>query len=178
VGQADTKLTELRPEASISAPAELKTSEDTLSAMKQNLDGGEYQAVIDAVPQFNEQVKTLQDAMVAKQTVAAAASQEWTTLNTEVPKSLEAIQARVDSLKPNALPKDVTREELQTAKTELETIKVTWTEATSAASAGDSVAAAEKGRTVAAKAEELKNALGMNEQLASAAPAPPAQSAQ
>lgn len=178
VGQADGMVTKLRPEASVTAPEELKVVEGTLATMKQDFNERDYKPVVDAVPQFNQQLRTLEDAMATKQTAAAAATQEWSTLNSEVPKSIEAIQARVDSLRPNALPKDVTKEELETAKTELETIKVTWTEATNAASAGDPAAAAEKGRTVAAKAEELKSSLGMNEQLASAAPAAPAQTAQ
>lgn len=178
VGQADGMVTKLRPEASVTAPEELKVVEGTLATMKQDFNERDYKPVVDAVPQFNQQLRTLEDAMATKQTAAAAATQEWSTLNSEVPKSIEAIQARVDSLRPNALPKDVTKEELETAKTELETIKVTWTEATNAASEGDPAAAAEKGRTVAAKAEELKSALGMNEQLASAAPAAPAQTAQ
>jgi hypothetical protein len=74
----------------------------------------------------------------------------------------------VESLKPAALPKDVTTEELTTAKTDLESMKSTWAEATAAASAGHTTEAAEKGRTVLAKAEELKASLGMNETLASA----------
>jgi hypothetical protein len=55
-------------------------------------------------------------------------------------------------------------------------MKATWTEATAAAAAGDAQAAADKGRTVQAKAEELKTELGMNPTLASATPppAPPA----
>ena len=178
VGQADGMVTRLRPEASVTAPEELKVVEGTLATMKQDFNEHDYKPVVDAVPTFNQQLRSLEDAMATKQTAAAAATQEWSTLNTEVPKSIEAIQARVDSLKPNALPKDVTKDELETAKTELETIKVTWTEATNAANAGDPAAAAEKGRTVAAKAEELKSSLGMNEQLASAAPAAPEQSAQ
>jgi hypothetical protein len=74
----------------------------------------------------------------------------------------------VDSLKPAALPKDVTKEELATAKTELETVKSTWAEAIAAASAGNTTEATDKGRIVQAKVEELKNSLGMNEVLASA----------
>jgi hypothetical protein len=62
----------------------------------------------------------------------------------------------------------VTKEEFETAKTELETVKTTWAEATAAASAGHTSEATDKGRIVQAKVEELKNSLGMNEQLASA----------
>ena len=90
-----------------------------------------------------------------------------------MPKTVEAVQARVDSLKPNALPKDVTQDEVETAKKELETAKATWDEATKAANAGNPAEARDKARVVQAKMEELKNSLGMNEQVASNTPASP-----
>jgi predicted nucleic acid-binding Zn-ribbon protein len=168
VGQADGAVSKVKEEAATIAPAELKAAETTLAHMKQSFDARDYQVVVDEVPKFNQQMKTLEDAMASKRTAAAAATQEWATLNTAVPKAVEEIQARVDSLKPNALPKDVTKEELATAKTDLETMKATWAEATAAASAGNALEATDKGRSVQAKAEELKNSLGMNETLASA----------
>jgi hypothetical protein len=171
VGQADGALAQVREQAVTTAPEELKAAEGTLAHMKKSFDERDYKVVVADVPQFNTQMKTLNEAIVSKTAANAAATQEWTTLNTEVPKSIEAIQARVDSIKPNALPKDVTKEELDTAKTELETIKTTWAEATAAAGTGDTATATDKGRIVQAKTEELKNSLGMNEQLASTAPA-------
>jgi hypothetical protein len=89
---------------------------------------------------------------------------------------VEAIQVRVDALSGSKLPKEITKETFETAKTELETMKATWAEATAAATAGDTQVAADKGRTVQAKGEELKNQLGLNPTLASATPpsAPPA----
>jgi hypothetical protein len=168
VGQADGAVSKIREEAAVIAPAELKAAEGTLAHMKANFDNRDYKVVVADVPRFNEQMKTLEDAMASKQTAAAAAQTEWTTLNQEVPKAVEAVQARVDSLKPNALPKDVTKEEFDTAKTELEAAKATWAEATAAATAGNPVEATDKARIVQAKVEELKNTLGMNETLASA----------
>ena len=168
VGQADGAVSKVRAEAAPIAPDELKAAEATLAHMKQSFDSHEYKAVVADVPKFNEQMKTLEGAIESKQTVVAAATQEWSTLNAEVPKSVEAIQARVDSLKPGALPKEVTKESLETAKTELETLKATWAEATAAASAGNTVEATDKGRIVQAKTEELKNKLGMDETVASA----------
>ncbi len=168
IGQAEGRMGTVQEQAARTAPAELKAAENTLAHMKQNFDARDYDVVIADVPQFNAQIKTLEEAMASQLTAEAAATQEWSMLNEEVPKSVEAIQARVDSLKPTALPKDVTKEELESAKIELETMKATWTEATEAAVAGNTVEATEKGRMVQAKAEELKNQLGMNETLASA----------
>jgi hypothetical protein len=168
VGQAEAGFNKAKEEAAIIAPTELKAAETTLTHMKKNFDEREYKTVVADVPQFNAQMKTVHEAVAAKQTVEAAAAVEWSTMNEALPKEVEAIQARVDSLKPAALPKDVTKEELETAKTELETVKTTWAEATAAASAGHTSEATDKGRIVQAKVEELKNSLGMNEQLASA----------
>ena len=169
VGQADGAVSKLREEAAVIAPDELKVTESTLAHMKSNFDDRNYKVVVADVPKFNEQMKTLEDAIASKQTAAAAAQTEWATLNEEVPKAVEEVQARVDSLKPNALPKDVTQDELDTAKTELEAAKATWADAIAAATAGNPVEATDKARIVAAKVEELKNTLGMNETLASAA---------
>lgn len=178
VGQAENALNEVRGDASVAAPNELKAADTTLTHMKQNFDQREYKVVIADVPQFNNQMNAIKTAVETKQNGDLAATQEWTTLNTEVPKAVEEIQAKVDSLKPNALPKDVTKDELETAKQDLETMKATWTEATTAANNGDLVAATEKGRTVQAKAQELKSSLGMNEQLASISNAPAGTAAQ
>jgi len=168
VGQANSAISTVKDLAAYTAPAELKAVEATLAHMQQSFDARDYQVVVDDVPKFNAQLDTLKAAMASKQDVVVAASQEWSTLNEEVPKSVEAIQARVDSLKFEALPQDVTQEVLETAKTELETLKTTWAEASVAASAGNTIEAADKGRNVQAKAEELKNQLGMNETIASA----------
>ena len=164
IGQAENVITQVRDEATMTAPAEFKAAETTLAEMKQNFDNREYQAVLDEVPQFNAQIETMKSAAETNQLAAA----EWTVLNGEVSKSIEEIQARVESIKPNALPKNVTKDELETAKADLETMKATLNEASAAAEASKPQEALEKGRSLQAKAEELKTLLGMNEQLASA----------
>ena len=99
---------------------------------------------------------------------ARSAVREWQTLNAQVPKAVEEIQARVEKLKPEKLPKDVTKEELESAKADLETMKATWAEAQQLAQNANPIEATEKARTVQAKAAELKSSLGMEPQVASA----------
>jgi len=170
IDQAEASVEKVRPDASVNAPEQLKPVESTLAEMKRNFDEGEYKAVNNQLPQLNEQYRTLVETMNAKQAENDAAIQEWGTLNAEVPKSVEAVEARVNSLKPNALPKDVTSDELETAKKELETVKATWSEAEQAAQSGRPAEARDKARTVQAKLEELKSSLGMNEQVAGTTP--------
>ena len=176
VTQADAALSPMRDDASKFAPDELKAADATLTKMKDSLAKEDYKAVVADVPQFNTQVKTLQESVVQKQTLAAAAQNEWDTLNRDVPKAVEAVQTRVDSLKGTKLPKEISKENYEAAKTDLEALKATWTEATTAAAAGDPATAADKGRTAAAKVEEIKTELAMNPAVASSAPSmtPPA----
>jgi len=161
-------MTNVKDEAATTAPHELKTAQETLDHMKQNLADHEYKLVTADVPKFNEQFVALKTAMEQNKDRVQAAVTEWQTLNAQVPKTVEEIQKRVDSLKPEKLPKDVTKEEFETAKADLETLKSTWAEATALAQNANPIEAAEKGRTVQAKAEELKTSLGMNPQVAQA----------
>lgn len=162
--QADGALAGVRDEAATTAPHELKAAQDTYAHMKQSFDSKEYDAVKADVPKFNEQMKTLQDAMTENQGKVQAAVQEWQALNTQVPKTVDEIQARVDKLKPEKLPKDVTKEALESAKADLETMKATWAEAQQLAQNANPIEATEKARAVQAKAEEVKSALGMESQ--------------
>jgi hypothetical protein len=169
IAQADASVEKVRPDAQVYTPGELKPVEATLAHMHQNFDQREYKAVKQELPQLNAQYKTLVEAISAKQAENAAIIQEWSTLNNEVPQTVEAVQARVDSLKPGALPKGVTAEELANAKKELEAAKATWDEATKAANAGKPAEARDKARVVQAKMEELKQSLAMDERVASTA---------
>ncbi len=168
VAQADGAMANVKDEAATSAPHELKTAQETLDGMKNNLAAKKYDAVTADVPKFNQQFVALKTAMEQNQDKVQLAVAQWQTLNAQVPKAVDEIQKRVDSLKPNKLPKDVTKEELETAKADLETMKSTWAEAQQLAQQSNPIEATEKGRTVQAKAEEIKNALGMNPQVAQA----------
>jgi chromosome segregation ATPase len=171
ISQADASVEKVRPDAQASAPEELKPVEATLAHMKQNLDQREYKAVKQELPALNAQYKTLVEAINAKQAENAVIIQEWASLNSDVPKAMDEVQARVDSLKPNALPKGVTATEVETAKKDLAAAKTTWDEATQAANQGHPAEARDKARIVQAKMEELKNSLEMNTQVASNTPA-------
>ena len=163
VAQADEAMERDRAEGSQFAPAETKVADATLAKMKADLAKEDYKAVLAAIPQINTDVKAMQDAAISMKTLTAAAQNEWQTLNEEVPKTVQAIETRVETLSGGKLPKDITKETLAAAKTELDGMKATWAEATAAASAGDTLAATDKGRTVQVKAEKLKDQLGLSD---------------
>jgi len=163
VTQAEAAVAELRVDAAKFAPNELKSTETTLAKMKDDLAKEEYKHVIADVPQFNKDIATLKEILVGRQTQVIAATREWEALNAEVPKAVEEIQVRVDSLTSSPkLPKEVDKHEFEAAKASLETMKTTWTEATAAFSEGNATEAADKGRSVQGKVEEVKDQLGMS----------------
>jgi hypothetical protein len=163
VAQADAALAESREDAAKLAPAELQAADATLTRMKENLAQEDYKQVIESVPQFNKEVATLRETLVGKQTQVIAATREWESLNAEVPKEVEAIQVRVDTLASSPrLPKEVDKHEFEAAKASLETMKSTWTEATAAFSSGNATEAADKARQVQGKVQEVKGQLAMN----------------
>jgi hypothetical protein len=116
----------VRDDATIYAPDELKSAEEKLATAKDNITWEKYQAVLDQAPELNASVIAVKEAVVSKQTQAAAAAREWTDLSEQVPKIVEALQSRVDELsKARKLPPEVKKETLETAKTELEGMKTT-----------------------------------------------------
>ncbi len=162
VTQADAALSETRPDAAKFAPTELQAADATLAKMKENLAQEDYKDVIASVPQFNKEVATLREVLVGKQTQIIAATREWESLNAEVPKAVEAIEVRVETLASSPkLPKEVDPHEFEAAKANLETMKTDWAAATAAFSEGNATEAADKARSVQGKVEETKGQLAM-----------------
>jgi len=168
VEQADAQLAEVRPQAEKLAPQELQAADATLADMKANLERHKYSVVVKEIPHLNQQFKTIGDAIVTGETAQVAALNQWTELNQEIPKTVEAIDARLNGIDKAAMPKGMTKESIETAKTDLETLKTTWAEATAAANAGNTVEATDKGRVVQSKADELMTQLGISPTVASA----------
>jgi hypothetical protein len=163
VTQAEAAVGDLREDGAKFAPEELKTTEATLAKMKANLAKQDYKDVVADVPQFNKQVATLKETLVGRQTQMIAATREWESLNAEVPKAVQEIQVRVDSLASSSkLPKEVDKHEFEAAKASLETMKTDWAAATAAFSEGNATEAADKARSVQGKVDEVKDQLAMN----------------
>lgn len=149
---AEAAINESRPDAEKYAPELLQTADATLAKARQDFAAEEYQAVLDARPALNQQIVAMRESVVATQTSMAAATHEWESLSEEVPKLVEAIEVRVDSL---------SGQKQQAAKAELATLKATWQEAAAAFSAGNPLEAADKGRVVQMKAKDVSEQLGI-----------------
>jgi PBP1b-binding outer membrane lipoprotein LpoB len=167
VADASHALDMIRPEAQQYAPNEMAAADTTLNEMKQNLSKEKYAEVINEIPKINTDYTTAREAVVSMRTLKAAAATEWTQLNEEVPKTVQELDTRVETLSAGKLPKEVTKETLASAKTDLETLKATWAEATAAASAGDPIKATDKGRVAKTTGDKLKQQLAVDATVAS-----------
>jgi hypothetical protein len=107
-------------------------------------------------------VAFLQETVVSKKTQNAAATNEWEDLSEQVPQLISAIQNRVDTLSGSRkLPAEVNKDAFEAAKAAFESMRYSWAEANAAFNAGKATEAADKGRMVKAKGEELQHQLAM-----------------
>ena len=159
---AESSLAEIRVDAAKYAPEELQQVESRLARAKADLAKEEYTDVLGGATQVTKETATLKEVVVSKQTQAVAATHEWETLSEEVPKMVQAIENRVDSLSGAKLPKDLDKESFEAAKATLQSMKSLWAEASAAFEAGNAVLAADKARMVQAKGEEVIDQLGMS----------------
>jgi hypothetical protein len=95
---AETAINEYRADGAKYTPDLLQESEAALAKAKQDYAAENYKAVLAAQPVLNEKVTLMRDSIVATQTSMAAATHEWEELSEEVPKMVQAIEVRVDSL--------------------------------------------------------------------------------
>ena len=160
----ETSLATMKDDGERYAPVAYKGVESTLGILKDSLKQEEYKTVLAGTPQLQKAVDSLKEAIAAGKEQASAATAEWNTLNDEVPKMVESIQSRVDTLsKSRKLPKNVTKEAFESAKSGLESMKSEWNEATAAFNDGKAPEARDKGQMVKAKGHEVMTSLGMTE---------------
>lgn len=167
VADAESALAAVKDDAAKYAPADLQSVEASVATLKDQVAKGDYKAVLAGAPAVMSAIDSLKAAAAAKKSEAeaamAAAATEWSSLSADVPRMVEAIQSRVDILgKAKKLPKNVSQEAFDSAKSGLDSMKSLWAEATGAFTSGDAVNAVDKAKGVKAKGEEVLKLLGMS----------------
>lgn len=160
----EASLKDVRDDAARYAPDGLKGVEAQFKRLKESYDAKEYDNVLAGTPSLEKAVASLKDAVNAgkqqRNSAVAAAKTEWASLNDEVPKLVDTIQARVDTLeKAKRLPFGLNKDEFAGAKSAFESMKETWKDATAQASQGDPVEASQKGKTAKGMGEAIKDQL-------------------
>ncbi len=167
LASADSALAQIRDQAQKYVPDQLQQVDAQLQSAKDAFAKGDYKAVLAAAPALSSAITSLGQAAQAKQAdVEAALSKAkdaWTSVSTDVPKMVDAIQSRVDVLsKSHHLPKGVTKDTLASAKSGLDSLKSMWSDASNAATSGDYTGAMSKAQAVKDKATQIMQSLGMS----------------
>lgn len=158
----ETSVSALKDEGTKYAPVAYQGVESTLTMLKDSLAKEDYKSVLAGTPELGKAVDSLKTAIASGKEQFESATTEWVSMGEDVPKMVEAIQSRVDILsKAKKLPKNVSQEAFDGAKSGLEWMKSTWAEASAAFADGKPGDAAEKARAVKAKGAEVLAALGM-----------------
>ena len=163
VATAESSLAALKDEAAKYAPDALASVEAEVASLKESLAKKDYKAVMAAAPNVTKAIAGLKDTIATKKAeMETALAAQWTSLSADLPKMVEAIQSRVDTLsKSRKLPKNVDKAAFDAAKSGLESLKATWAEATSASSSGNMADAVAKAQAVKDKGTEIMSQLGM-----------------
>jgi hypothetical protein len=157
----EASVSSLKEDGMKYAPVAYEGIQSTLGMLKDSLAKEDYKSVMAGTPELNKAVDSLKTAIASGKEQFTAAAAEWSSMSADVPKMVEAIQSRVDILSGSKkLPKNVSKDALESAKSGLEWMKTTWAEATVAA-ANTPSEAVEKAHAVKAKGAEVLASLGM-----------------
>jgi predicted small secreted protein len=167
VASAQAALDAVRDDAQKYAPEQLGGVEAKLSDMKGTFQQGNYAGVLAAAPGLTAAISGLKDAASAKKAEAeqalAKAKDDWGPASAAVPKMVDEIARRVETLsKTKKLPKGVSKDAVAAAKTGLDSLKSSWADAANASSSGDYTTAMAKAQAVKDKASAIMKSLGMN----------------
>ncbi len=167
VAAATAALSAVRDDAQRYVPGQLQGVEEQLRSLKDSFAKGDYRAVLTSAPTLTSAIRSLKEAAEAKKADAEAAlaraREAWGPMSTEVPKMIEAIESRVATLtKAHRLPKGVTKGGLAAAKSGVDSLRSMWSDAVSAAAAGDFTTAMTKAQAVKDKAAEITGSLGVS----------------
>jgi hypothetical protein len=159
VDQIEESLKAVRADAERYAPEGLKSVDAQLGRFKADIDAKNYDDVVAGAPQLQKAVDSLQDAVAMGKKHAAealaVARNEWSSLSEEVPKMVETIDARVKELDKKKFFRGVKKDDLEVARTQLDSMKSQWAEASDEFKSGKAVAATDKAKSIKTLGDEL-----------------------
>lgn len=157
--QVEDSLKDVRADAERYAADGLKSVDAQLGRLKASYDAKQYDDVVAGTPQLEKAVDSLKAAVASgkmhAQEAVTSAKSEWASLSEEVPKMVETIDKRVAELDKKKMFKGVKKEDIATAKSQFDTMKSTWAEASDEFKSGKPVAAATKGKTAKSIGDEI-----------------------
>jgi len=163
VDQIEDSLKDVRADAERYAPDGLKSIDSQIKRFKADIDAKNYDDVVAGTPQLEKAVDSLKDAVAMGKKHAAealaVAKTEWSSLSEEVPKMVETIDARVAELDKRKMFRGIKKEDFETAKANLASMKSLWNEASNEHKEGKPVAAATKAKSAKSMGDQLYETL-------------------
>jgi hypothetical protein len=172
---ADEAIQAAQPAVQPYVPEQWRLLTDAAEAAHNDFERGNYKAALDAaksLPGRIEQVKTMAQARKDELTMV------WQQMGASVPAMLSTMSGKVNEIAATGkMPPGMTREAFEAEKTEMVSLIGLWSEAQSAAQAGNVAEATEMGAQVETRAESLLHKLGVKPEPTTAAGAKPAATA-
>ena len=163
IAAAQTAYAAIKDNAEKIVPDQAKSIEDAIAAAQAMLDKGDAKGALAAAQAIPAQVKALADALPAK---TQELTNTWQSL-APLGDVMKAVQSRVDILSKSAhLPAGIDKAAFDTVKSGMASAQQAWTDAQSAATAGNLAEAVTKGESVKSACAAAMTALKM--------PVPPA----
>jgi len=158
-GQA---IEQIRGEAAVYAPDQLKQLEDSLKAAQDNFAKKEYKAALDGATALGAKAQDVAKAAAAKK---AELTKSWEDMSAGIPQMMDAIKSRLDILsKAKKLPAGLDKDKLAALNSGYDEAMKQFQAAKDAASAGDFNKAIEAGNAIKQKGMEIATTLGLKQQ--------------
>jgi hypothetical protein len=156
---AEEAINTAKAEASKYVPDQAKSLDAELAAAREKFSKGDYKGALADAQALASKAKDVASAAAAKKTEL---TKSWEDLSSGLPRVIEAIQSRVDSLSQSKkLPAGMTAETLAQAKAGLTEMRQQWAAATEAAKNGNVADAVSKAAAVKVRAAEVLTLLKM-----------------
>ncbi|HKW03218.1 MAG TPA: hypothetical protein VJN96_25555 [Vicinamibacterales bacterium] len=159
IKSAQSAFSAVSAEAQKYVPDQAKGVQDALTAAQTAFTNGDYAGALTQAQALPARITALGAAISAKK---AELTTQWNTMSAGIPKVLETVKTRVDTLsKSKGLPKGMTKDTLTAAQSGLASATQTWQSATSAASSGDLATAIRQANDVKTRLGDLLKSLNM-----------------
>jgi nucleotide-binding universal stress UspA family protein len=167
---AEEAVNATKAEAVKIVPDQVKSLEDTLAAAKEKFVQGEYKAALEEATALAGKAKEVLAAAKAKK---EELTKKWTELSQGLPKMVEEIQVKVDSLsKVKKLPASITKEGLEESKVGLASLREEWGKVQQIFTSGNLVEAVNAVTSLKDKTVKIMEALGLSAPVAAPVAAP------
>jgi hypothetical protein len=158
-GQA---IEQIRGEAAMYVPDQLKELDDSLKAAQDNFAKKEYKAALDAASALVAKAQDVAKAAAAKK---AELTKSWADMSAGIPQMMDAVKSRLDILaKAKKLPAGMDKDKLAALNSSYDGAMKQFQAAKDAAGAGDFNKAMEAGNAIKQKGMEIATTLGLKQQ--------------